>query len=699
MNFQHEQSDIPSAIVTILADAASLYQDGRMTDVIDACQKVLELDKGNFDALHLLGKAGNHIGQWSLAEFFLRQALSVRPDTTEIHSDLGLALISLGRINNPRNNFTSNPDLGLAIESLRLLEQSLECFLKSLEFSPDSAEANSNVATALYEMGRMSEAMRYCQVAISLQHDFAPAHARKGMIHYYWDDLRLALESYTRAHLIAPENIEVLNLLATHKIALGKPDEGLPYVHQVLSQHPGHELATALMQEIINAMQDNAPAKEAFFNAGLIDKAEEIARDELLKNNSVENHNFLLKCYLASNKYSALDYFQESRKWSVMHAHEELLPHADEFNNNRNPDRRLRVGIVGDYFVGVIGAYTLLPFFRLYDRKKLAVYCYNFGPGEEEIRPIVDNYRDISQLSDQEFFKLVRNDSIDIMLDINGRIRTPNYFGALLMQPAPIQVNWYNLPCTVGVKAYNYAITDEFSVRDGEEEFFVEKIFRMPTGTITAWDMGVPPVVPRPPFEVNGYVTFGCFGDFFKVNEEVLATWADLLGRVPYSRLYLKSNNLRLVSERERVTEFFRQRGIDPERLILEGVSQYNRMKKCYELVDIGLDTFPYSSGSTTINALWQGVPVVTVEGNDYRGRSTGSILAGCGMKRLIASNVAEYVDMTVALAADSAQLIYFRANLARILMASPQWQTGRFARNFELRLRTIWKDWLRQSK
>jgi protein O-GlcNAc transferase len=663
-------------ITPILATATLFLQTGNYQAAVQSYTKALELDPDNFDAINALGCISYLMGQYSQAETLLREALSHKPNAAEALNCLGLTLMQLKKH-----------------------EESINCFHKLLELYPQFPVYYVNAAAALHEVGQFNIAMNCCHAALSLEHDFVPAHVQMGIINIKSDNLHSALESTTRALQLAPNDINILLLLAQLKLFQGRPDEVLPCVSQVLLQQPENGVAIELERLATGSMQDHSTTKEAFFNAGLIDLAEAMARNDLAKVNSVDNHNFLLKCYLASNNYSALDYYHESRTWSQMHAHEELLPYPTDFKNDRNPDRRLRVGIVGDYFVSVIALFTLHPFFKCYDRDKLEIYCYNFGEGKEQIEPIVDHYRDIHQLPGQDFFKLIRNDLIDIMLDINGRIRTPNYFETLLRQPAPIQVNWYNLPCTVGVKAYNYAITDEYSVRDGEEEIFVEKIFKMPTGTITAWSFGGPPALSYPPFERNGYVTFGCFGDFFKVNETVLSTWADLLRRTPHSRLYLKSNNLRLLSERDRVSNFFRQRGVDPERLILEGISPYNQMKKCYGLVDIALDTFPYSGGSTTINALWQGIPVVTVEGSDYRGRSTGSILAGCGLESLIADDIADYIDIATTLAADPAQLIALHADVGMRLAASPQWKTDTFARNFECCLRMIWQDWLRHTQ
>ncbi|HAF44183.1 MAG TPA: hypothetical protein DCK83_04365 [Gallionellaceae bacterium] len=657
------------------ANAVSFFENGQIQETIFACQQVLELDSGHFEALLLAGKAARQLGQHRMAENILRAALNLRPDSVEGGRELGATLMSL-----------------------KQYEQSLECYRQVLKLQPTSAQANLDVATTLFDMCWYKEALQYCGNAVELQPNLLVAHIRMGMIYYRLDDLHRSLECLYLAYKMAPEEPNVLNLMALAKIELGLHDEAVPMLEQVLAHQPGEAFAVAHLLEARNAMQERASVKEVLYNSGMVDEAEKLARDDLARDDSVENHNFLLKCYLASARHSAHDLFLGGREWARMHEQEDALPNPSEFKNKRDPNRRLRVGIVGDYFAGVIGAYTLIPFFKLYDRSRIELFCYNFGPGGEYVRSVVDRYRDISQMSGESFFKLVRDDVIDIMLDINGRIRTPNHFETLLRQPAPIQVNWYNLPCTVGVKAFNYAISDGYCIREGEETDYVEKVFRMPTSTICAWDMGEPPVVPPPPCLENGYVTFGCFADFFKIGEGVLEAWAALLKRVPDARLYLKSNNLRLRGERERVAAFFSARGIAPERLIMEGLSTFKQMKKCYEWMDIALDTFPYSSGSTTINALWQGIPVIAIEGADWRGRSTAAVLAGAQLDEFIARDVGDYVDKACALAADPARLAELRATLGKRMAASPQWDVKSFARNFESRLRMIWQDWLKAT-
>jgi predicted O-linked N-acetylglucosamine transferase (SPINDLY family) len=655
--------------------AQDCFEKKAWHEALMACQQVVEADPAHFDALLLAGRAARQMAQQVIARNLLQAALDLRPDSTE-------ALFELGTV----------------LQLLKQPELALDCYRQILQLHPDSAQAAFAACTVLYDLGHMDQAMPYCEKVLALQPQYPDAQLRMAMIHYRRNDLHRALESLYRLQAEAPDNLNIPNLIALNKIALGLPDEAVPYLEQVLARQPGEIFAAAHLVEAQQKMRETATPKEALYNSGLIDEAERLAREDLARDDSVENHNFLLKCYLASARHSAHDLYLEGREWARGHEHEEALPSPASFKNKREPNRRLRIGIVGDYFAGVIGSQTLIPWFKQYDRNRMELFCYNFGPGGEYIRPLVDRYRDISQMTGEAFFKLVRDDVIDIMLDINGRIRTPNHFETLLRQPAPIQVNWYNLPCTVGVQAFNYVIADDYCIRPEEEGDYVEKVFRMPTGTICAWDMGEPPVVPPPVCLENGYITFGCFADFFKIGEEVLAVWARLLARVPGSRLYLKSNNLRLRAERDRVSACFVAHGIAADRLIMEGVSTLAQMKKCYEWVDIALDTFPYSSGSTTLNALWQGIPVVAIDGDDWRGRSAAAVLAGARLEEFVAPDVDGYIDKAAALAGDPARLAELRATLGRHMAASPQWDVKTFARDFEKTLRDIWQDWLKAT-
>lgn len=560
---------------------------------------------------------------------------------------------------------------------------------------PDSAESYCSMGSALLDIGNLEKAEKCFLKALEIMPTCFPAYLGLGWIFFVRLDLDSAEKCWKLSYQYGPDHADALVNLAMVMISRGLPDQAIPILHAVLSKTPKHTQAGEQLVKANALMTIGRDQYEVLYACGHVSQAESVARDLWAKEPTLEHHNRILMCCLASPSHSAQDYFDETRAWSLKHGREDFLPLPEDFKNSRRPDKRLKVGIVGDYFVGVIGLYTLVPFFRSYDREQIEFYCYNFGPGREMLEPIVDHYRDVTGLSQQQFYEGIKSDGIDIMLDINGRLRTPSFFEALIRQPAPIIVNWYNLTATVGHKAYNYLIADDYSVRPEDEPLYTEKVIRMPTGTISSWDMGSPPRVSGLPKKKNGFVTFGSFANFFKVNELVLSSWAELLGTIPDARLYLKSRNLCLAEERSRVSGYFQQRGISPDRLILEGESPLQLMQKRYELVDIALDTFPYSSGSSTIHALWHGVPVLAIAGASWRERNSASILAGASLDKLIAADVSEYLSKALQLAGDDEALTDYRTHLGEYLVTTPQWQTRDFARNFESRLRMIWLDWL----
>ncbi len=574
----------------------------------------------------------------------------------------------------------------------------LEAFQRAAALAPNDPDSYINLGVAAALLGRTDEAMSSYRRALTFDAKLPIAHLAICSLYIWMGDFESARAQAELLEQYHPVSAEAYLAWGRLYNAIGHDDEAINNFKRAVVISPGCQSGITI-SELEDRTRDARTLKEKYFYAGLTQAAEREARKEFESTTTIENHNFLLMCIHANPERTSQDYFAEARRWAALHGREELLPDPSSYSNDRSPTRRLKVGILGDYFTNYICINTLVPFFERYDRNELEVCCYNYGDSVPDLPGKVDHWKDIHKFNPDEFHELVTRDQIDVMLDINGRLRNPKFFQAMLRQPAPAQVNWYNLTATVGHKAYNYLIADEYSIRNGEEGAYVEKIFRMPTGTISSFDMGEPPPKPiSPPCLSNGYVTFSSFGDFFKVNETVLTTWGTLLNRVPKSRLYLKGKYLQLAECRERITNFFGAMGVSADRLLLEGMSEYRIMKIRYAKVDIALDTFPYSAGSTTINALWQGVPVIAISGSSWRERNAASILAGAGLDELIADNAEDYLDKAIHLANDIERLSAYRSTLSERMSASPQWQTEKFARNFEHTLRSIWIDWLETS-
>jgi predicted O-linked N-acetylglucosamine transferase (SPINDLY family) len=262
-------------------------------------------------------------------------------------------------------------------------------------------------------------------------------------------------------------------------------------------------------------------------------------------------------------------------------------------------------------------------------------------------------------------------------------------------KPAPIQVTWLGFPATTGMKAMDYRITDAYAEPPGmTENLNVETLWRLPEiFCCYGAHESNPAVIDHPPFEDNGYITFGCFNNFAKVTDPVLETWAKIMSSVPESRLLLEITGLDGPKFRAEVEERLQRQGLPLNRVILEPRKRSNQFV-LYNKIDIALDPFPCVGGTTSMDTLWMGVPLVTLAGKHFVSRMGVSILTNAGLPELIAQNTDEYVKLATGLANDRQRLKSLRHNLRDHVVASPLMNQESFARNMETAYREMWRKW-----
>ena len=346
----------------------------------------------------------------------------------------------------------------------------------------------------------------------------------------------------------------------------------------------------------------------------------------------------------------------EHREWARRHA-EPLkaawLPHG----NSREPDRRLRIGYVSPEFkVHPVGRF-ILPLFVEHDRARFETFCYSGvqSPDEltAEIKSCASGWRDIQLMPDEAVTELIRRDGIDILVDLS--MHMGYRLGIFARKPAPIQITYLAYVGTTGLDAVDYRITDPFLDPPGSES---EEDFRREALYIPSYWCYKPTIVdvdPGPPPSVkNGFVTFGSLNNFRKINPAVGAAWSELLHAVPASRLMIHAHEGR---HREKLLETFAAGGITSDRISFVGTYPLADYLRQYQSIDIALDTFPYAGGTTTCDALWMGVPVVTLAGDLGVSRSGVSILSNIGMTDLIAKTAEEYVRVAADLAGDAGRM------------------------------------------
>jgi protein O-GlcNAc transferase len=329
--------------------------------------------------------------------------------------------------------------------------------------------------------------------------------------------------------------------------------------------------------------------------------------------------------------------------------------------------------------------YQALPFIARHDKERFRVIGYSAARECPVAAKGLDAFRWVGLLSDAEFGRKVRSDGVDILVELTGF--TPGHrFAAMAARLAPVQINYINHNGTTGTPNIDWTLADHIAAPAGIDGQYSEGLWRL-DGCFTCFDYGeegeTPPPAP-PPSSTRGFVTFGCYGNAVKINDELTALWAEILRRVPGSRLRLRNASLSSDINRDVFQKRFARHGIAAERLsLLPGASRHEILRDHAE-IDISLDTWPYCGGNTIAESLHQGVPVVTLRGERFASAYGASILSASGCAELIAADFSDYVDKAAALAASPERLSFYRANLRR-LMAEHGFSDSRgFARRLE---------------
>ncbi len=346
----------------------------------------------------------------------------------------------------------------------------------------------------------------------------------------------------------------------------------------------------------------------------------------------------------------------------------------------------------------VSDSFFLAPVYQR-DKEKFEIFAYSKTDKEDsvtaDIKNHFDHWRDIRYLKDEAAVQLIENDKIDILVDLAGHT-AHNSLLTFARKPAPVQVSWLGYPATTGMKAIDYRITDSYAEPVGMTEHLnVETLWRLPD-IFCAYQphKKTPPVIDHPPFEDNGYITFGCFNNFTKVTDTVLETWAKIMAQVPNSRLLLEIAGIGSMKVLNEIRERLINSGLPLERVTIEQKSKTNQFV-LYNKIDIALDPFPCAGGTTSMDTLWMGVPFVTLAGRHFVSRMGVTILSNAGLPELIADNIDDYIAKAVDLAQDRERLRKLREGLRERFAASPVMDQEKFARNMEDAFRQMWKNWV----
>jgi protein O-GlcNAc transferase len=368
------------------------------------------------------------------------------------------------------------------------------------------------------------------------------------------------------------------------------------------------------------------------------------------------------------------------------------------YSNSPEPKRILRIGYVSPDFCQHSCAWFIEPLLKAHDRKQIEVFCYSQVASPDamttRLRTQADDWREIVNLDDEAVVALIREDQIDILVDLAGH-SAYNRLGVFARKPAPIQVSWLGYPASTGLSAVDYRLSDPWLTPPDTSEYFSETIWNLAQPAHCYNPPSEAPPVSPPPALKSGQITFGSFNNLTKVGSETVELWASVLLAVPESRLLIKAYQATDPGIQHRLTTAFAACGIDSKRIVFIGkASTVNTHLACYAQVDIALDTFPYNGATTTLEALWMGVPVVSLVGSRAASRYGLAFLSAVGLSELAAADPERFVATAVALAEDHERLVNLRNTLRGTLGSSSLCDAVGFAQSVENAYRQMWQRW-----
>jgi protein O-GlcNAc transferase len=642
-----KQNDAAQAVPQEIIDRLlALYNRGQLAAVVDQARALTEQYPEAFFVWNILGAANRGLGRTDNATSAFKRALSIKPDYVDPYNNMGVTLQEQGK-----------------------LDEAIAAYNKALSIKPDYAEAYNNMGNALKEQGKLDEAIAAYNKALSTKPDYADAYNNMGVTLEEQGKLDEAIAAYNKALSIKPDFAEAYNNMGNALKEQGKLDEAIAAYNKALSIKPDFAEARAQCLHQLAHICD-WPAIEAarshITELGIIGK-------------SVSPFG-LLPLEDAPDRH---------RSRSELYAQEKLLrkPLPAPAKPSQTPER-LRIGYFSADFHNHATMYLMAQIFERHNKEQFEVYAYSYGPDkQDEMRKklvsAVDVFHDVRGMNDIQIVELARAEGLDIAIDLKGFTKNtrlaPFAYGL-----APVQIGYLGYPGTLGADFIGYIVADPVVIPADNRQHYSEQVIYLPNSyqptdntrvisdkIITREDMRLPS---------NGFV-FCCFNYNYKISLKEFDIWMRLLGGVESSVLWLLKANKWAEQNLKREAE---ARGISAERLIFaEIVPQAEHLAR-QKLADLFLDTFNCNAHTTTSDALWTGLPVVTKLGEGFAARVAGSLLTAIDLPELITENEEAYEALALTLATDPKRLGQIKSKLDRNRLTQPLFDSEMYTRHLE---------------
>jgi predicted O-linked N-acetylglucosamine transferase (SPINDLY family) len=672
-------------------------QAGLKTTALRLFNKAVELEPTQAEAHNGIGAILRSDRRLHESLEALQHAVANAPENPEYLYNLATALVALDRgpeaigllkqvILKAPNFVAAHYEMGRALERGGNASEAIESYKRALAFEPGFVPAWRHIGMAMASQRRFPEAINFLRRAAERAPDDVRVQMSLAQTFEAAQQLQSAFDAFMKVVQLQPDNLEAHCGLATVLGDAQMTDQSIQQFQRALAIHPNHLPALFGLAR-------------ALVRLGRADEAIPMYRQVIaLKPAQSDIHSNLLYAMQLSDSVTPEQLLAEHTRWAEQFA-SPLANRIPAHANDRSPDRGLRIGYVSpDLHNHPVGAF-MLPILMCHDRRQFHITCYSNSWTEDlttaRLRAASQAWHVTADWTNERLAEQIMNDRIDILVDL-AQHTNGNRVLLFAQKPAPVQVTYLGYPGTTGLKTFDARLGDPYIDPPGQtERFYSEPIARLAESYWCFTPVAEAPAVNPLQASTRMPVTFGCLNKLAKSSPSALRLWASILRVVPGSRLLLNAPE---GSCRKRVGEIFNNADVDPARIEFVAKQPFADYLATFKRIDIGLDPFPHNGGTTTCQALWMGVPVVTLAGAAGVQRSGVSLLTSAGLPELIATSPEQYRQIAVGLARDLPRLAELRANLRTRMAASPLMNTPRFVKNLEGVFRSLWRNWCNRT-
>ena len=535
---------------------------------------------------------------------------------------------------------------GRSLERAGRHSEAESAYRSVLQREPDNSFAMENLGVLALRRQSPEDAIELLSRAASLAPERASAHYNLGVAHITALRFAAAKECLLRAIELDSEFAAAYNNLGNLYRYLGDPVSAIRYYARAL---------------------------------------------ELAPHDATIHSNYIISLHLDESS-TAHDLFAQHQAWATRHA-QGHYPIRKGFANAADPDRQLKLGFVSPSFNSHLVGQFLRPVFSTLDREQFRIYCYSntkqMDALTDELRAWAFSWNEIRALDDSLAARKIEDDGIDVLIDLAGHAPN-NRLLIFARKPAPVQVVWLDYFDTTGLATMDYIMSDPITTPPGSPQRFTEEVLHLPTRLCWSPPHSSPDVAQR---SVTERIVFGSFNRLDKISAGMIRLWAAII-RATNASLLLKARAFSVPELRDNLLTQFAAQGVTAGQIELRGPTPYQELLAEYGDIDIALDTYPYNGCTTSADALWMGVPVITLAGESMISRQTATMLHCVGLDSFVAENTAHYLEIAVRSAKERDRLAEIRAGLRRAVQSSALANARLFTRSFEQCLRTVWRRW-----